>query len=92
MHTSDSTLSFASSTTISSVPQDDIYDKFIDLYISSDIKERFALIKTINNKINHPAYSHLLKTMDYTNVHYIMGYLRSQHFGEMYTIIEQILS
>lgn len=88
--TSDSTLSFASSTTISSI--DDIYDKFIELYFNSDIKQRFLLITSITNSIRHLSYIHMFKTMDLSNIHYVIGYLKSQRSSEMYNSIENILS
>lgn len=92
LHTSDSTISFASSTTISSLPQDDIYDKFIELYFNSNIKQRFALIANINNSIRHSAYIYILKTMNTNNIHHIIGYFRSQLSAELYNAFEHTIS
>ncbi len=70
----------------------DCYDKFIDIYFNSHIKVQNMLIKTISDYVQHPVYSHLLNTMEYSNAHYIIGYLRSQKNYELYTIIENIVS
>lgn len=87
---SGSTVSFASSTTISSPTNYDVYDKFTEIYYQSDMKERFSLISTITEYINHPVYSHLLKTMDTVNAYYIIGYLKSQRLCSLYDILEKI--
>lgn len=95
LHVSDSTISFTSLTTISSLPQDDIYDiydKFIELFINSDIKQKFVLITNITNSIKHLSYIHILKTMDNNNVYHVIGYLKSQHSSEMYNALEYIIS
>jgi hypothetical protein len=90
-----STLSYSSSQSISPPrspsPVLDVYDKFINIYFSSDIKVQSILLKTITDYIIHPAYKHLLKTMDQDNAHHVMGYLRSQRSVEMYFILDYII-
>jgi len=87
-----STISYASSQSISPAPlEKDIYDIFIDIYFENDIKVQSILLKTINVYVGHPAYTHLLKTMDLTNAHHVMGYLRSQRSTEMYYILNHII-
>ncbi len=69
----------------------DVYDKFSDIYFSCDMKVRSILLKTIIDFVGHPAYAHLLKTMDNENAHHVMGYLRSQRSVEMYIILDRII-
>jgi hypothetical protein len=86
------TNSNASSVSISPTPslEMDVYDKFSNIYFSCDIKVRSILLKTVIEFVQHPTYTHLLKTMDNENAHHVMGYLRSQHSVEMYYILDQI--
>lgn len=88
-----STISNISSVTISPPPslEIDVYDRFIDIYFNCDLKVQNILLKTINNAVRHPAYAHILKTMDKDNAHHVMGYLRSQHSVEMYMVLDQII-
>lgn len=69
----------------------DVYDRFIDVYFGSDLKVQSLLLKTIIDFVGHPAYTHILKTMDKDNAHHVMGYLRSQRSVEMYLVLDQIL-
>jgi hypothetical protein len=91
---SSSTISNASSVSISPTPslEIDVYDKFAEIYFSVDMKIRNVLLKRITDYVTHPVYIHLLRTMDETNLHYVMGYLRSQRFGEMYDILNIIIN
>jgi hypothetical protein len=91
---SSSTISNASSVSISPPPslEMDVYDKFADIYFSVDMKIRNVLLKRITNYVTHPVYIHLLRTMDETNSQYVMGYLRSQRFGELYNILNLIIN
>jgi hypothetical protein len=69
----------------------DVYDKFIDLYFSVDLKVQSVFIKLIENFVNHDVYTHLLKTMEKDNAYFIMGYLRSQRSIELYSILDKII-
>jgi hypothetical protein len=69
----------------------DIFDDFIELYYGCDIKVQNVLLNTIINYVKHPAYTHLLKTMDKTNYHHVIGYLRSQRSYSLYTILDRIM-
>ncbi len=69
----------------------DIFDDFIETFYTCDIKVQRVLLTTIINYVNHPAYAHLLKTMDKDNSGYIMGYLRSQRSYSLYTILDRIM-
>lgn len=91
---SSSTISNASSVSISPTPslEMDVYDKFAEIYFSVDMKIRNVLLRHITNYITHPVYIHLLRTMDETNLHYVMGYLRSQRFVELYDILTVIIN
>ena len=91
---SSSTISNTSSVSISPTPslEMDVYDKFAEIYFSVDIKIRNVLLKRITDYITHPVYTHLLRTMDETNLQYVMGYLRSQRFGELYNILNLIIN
>lgn len=71
-------------------PVKDVYDQFAEIYFSADIKVRNVLLTRVINFVGHPAYSHLLRTMDQSNAHHVMGYLRSQRSVEMYVILDQI--
>lgn len=71
-------------------PVKDVYDQFAEIYFSADIKVRNVLLTRVINFVGHPAYSHLLRTMDQSNAHHVMGYLRSQRSVEMYIILDQI--
>ena len=74
------------------VTQNDVYDKFVDMYFAADIRVRNVLLKRIITYIGHPVYIHLLRTMDQENYNHVIGYLRSQRSVEMYHILEQITS
>lgn len=91
---SSSTISNASSVSISPTLslEMDVYDKFAEIYFSVDMKIRNVLVKRITDYITHPVYIHLLRTMDENNLQYVMGYLRSQRFGEMYDILNLIIN
>jgi hypothetical protein len=69
----------------------DVYDKFSDIYFSCDMKVRSVLLKKIIYYVEHPAYAHILRTMDQDNAQHVMGYLRSQRSVEMYMILDQII-
>jgi hypothetical protein len=69
----------------------DIFDDFIDVFYNCHIKVQNVLLETIINYIKHPAYAHLLRTMDKNNACYVIGYLRSQRSFELYTILEKIM-
>lgn len=69
-----------------------VYNQFVELYFSADIKVRYLLLKRIANSIQNPVYTHLLRTMDTSNAKYIMGYLRSQNSFELYNILEQTVN
>lgn len=90
MSLSNSTISYASSQSISPL-QLDVYDKFIDIYFNCHTKVQVILIKTISEYVRHPVYIHLLKTMDIKNADYIIGYLRSQRSIELYNILDRII-
>lgn len=82
-------LSYASSQPSS--PVGDVYDKFIHIYFSSDIKVQVKMLKQVINYMRHPVYTHLLKTMDRENAHHVMGYLKSQRSVELYFILGQVI-
>lgn len=69
----------------------DVYDKFSDIYFSCDMKVRSILLKKVIDYVGHPAYAHILRTMDPDNAQHVMGYLRSQRSVEMYMILDQII-
>jgi hypothetical protein len=69
----------------------DIFDDFIEMYYTCDIKVQSVLLDTIINYVKHPAYTHLLRTMDRNNYHHVIGYLRSQRSYELYTILDKIM-
>ncbi len=69
----------------------DVFDDFIEVFYNSHIKVQNVLLETIINYIKHPAYAHLLRTMDKNNACYVIGYLRSQRSFELYTILERIM-
>jgi hypothetical protein len=71
-------------------PIPDVYDRFAEYYFSSDIVVRPLILQRVINFVGHPAYAHLLRTMDKFNAHHVMGYLRSQRNVEMYIILDQI--
>jgi hypothetical protein len=73
------------------VPEKDVYDRFIDVFFNCDLKVQNVLLKTIIDFVGHPAYTHILKTMDKDNAHHVMGYLRSQRSVDMYMALDQIL-
>jgi hypothetical protein len=77
--------------TLSPMFRKDVYDTFIDIYFSSSTKQQYILQKTIIDYVGHPAYAHLLRTMDKDNAYHVMGYLRSQRSVEMYFILDQIV-
>ena len=74
------------------VVEKDIYDTFIDIFYKCDIKVQTMLLRKMFDFVRHPAYEHLLKTMNKDNACYIMGYLRSQRSAEMYTILDTIIN
>jgi hypothetical protein len=71
--------------------KEDVYDKFINIFFNTDLKVQSVLLKTITDFVGHPAYNHILRTMDKDNAHHVMGYLRSQRSAEMYIILDQII-
>lgn len=73
-------------------PVKDVYDQFSEIYFNADIKIRNVLLTRIIDFVRHPAYSHLLRTMDQNNTHHVMGYLRSQRSVELYIILDQIIN
>lgn len=73
------------------VPDKDVYDRFIDVFFNCDLKVQNVILKTIIDFVGHPAYTHILKTMDKDNAHHVMGYLRSQRSVDMYMALDQIL-
>lgn len=83
--------STSSPTSTSPIQEIDVYDKFSDIYFNCDMKVRTILLKKIIDFVGHPAYSHILRTMDQENAHHVMGYLRSQRSVEMYIILNQII-
>ena len=87
---STSSKSVLTPTSTSPIQEMDVYDKFSDIYFSCDMKVRSVLLKKIIDFVGHPAYAHLLRTMDPENAHHVMGYLRSQRSVEMYIILDQI--
>jgi hypothetical protein len=70
----------------------DVYDQFSEIYFAADMKIRNVLLSRIINFVGHPAYAHLLRTMDEKNAHHVMGYLRSQRSFEMYVILDQTVN
>ena len=73
-----------------SILDNDVYDRFSEIYFSTDIKIRNILLKQIIDYVGHPVYTHLLQTMDQYNAIHVMGYLRSQRSVEMYIILEYV--
>jgi hypothetical protein len=94
-----SSVSFASSASMSSsspsneqiIYNRDVFDDFIEVFYNCHIKVQNVLLETIINYIKHPAYAHLLRTMNKDNACYVIGYLRSQRSFELYTILERIM-
>jgi hypothetical protein len=70
----------------------DNIDKFINYLLSSKPRIRFAHITEFEQQVNHPVYTHLLKTLDSDNAQYIIGYLRSQKMYEMHRFIDNTIS
>ncbi len=70
----------------------DNIDKFINYLLSSKPRVRFAVITEFEQQVNHPVYTHLLKTLDSDNAQYIIGYLRSQKMYEMHRFIDNVVS
>ena len=70
----------------------DNIDKFINYLLSSKPRVRFAVITEFEQQVNHPVYTHLLKTLDSDNAQYIIGYLRSQKMYEMHRFIDNTIS
>ena len=70
----------------------DNIDKFINHLLSSKPRIRFAVITEFEQQVNHPVYTHLLKTLDSDNAQYIIGYLRSQKMYEMHRFIDNVVS
>lgn len=70
----------------------DNIDKFINYLLSSKPRIRFAHITEFEQQVNHPVYTHLLKTLDSDNAQYIIGYLRSQKMYEMHGFIDNTIS
>ena len=73
------------------ITQNDVYDKFVDIYFAANIRVRNVLLKRIITYIGHPVYIHLLRTMNRENAHHVIGYLRSQRSAEMYFILDQVI-
>lgn len=69
----------------------DNLDKFINYLLASKPKIRFAIITQFSEQVNHPVYTHLLKTLDNDNASYIIGYLRSQKMYEMHVFVDNIM-
>ncbi len=69
----------------------DYYTEFGNLLIKVKPSVRYSIIQTIRENISHPAYLHLLLTMNSENVEYVMGYLRSMRHYDLYLIIEKIV-
>lgn len=74
---------------MSSTP--DIYDAFVNIFLSSKPKIRSIILETVRKHITHPAYIHLIHTLDNTNAQYIAGYLRTTPYRELNEIIKQIV-
>jgi hypothetical protein len=74
------------------MPLKDVYDIFADIYFVADMKVQNVILTKVINYVQHPVYTHLLKTMDKDNAHHVMGYLRSQRSVEMYFILEHIIN
>ncbi len=70
----------------------DNLDRFVDHMLSAKPRIRFALIEQFSKEVNHPAYTHLLKTMDIENYVYVIGYLRSQRMVEMHNFVDKIVA
>jgi hypothetical protein len=75
---------------MSSTP--DIYDAFVNIIVSSRPKIRSIVLETIRKHITHPAYLHLMHTLDNTNARYIAGYLRTTPYKELNEVIKQIVA
>jgi hypothetical protein len=69
----------------------DIYDQFIDTYLTADTLNKSILIEVIVEFVENPVYTHLFNTMNADNVHHIMGYLRSQQSVKMNFILNHLL-
>ena len=74
---------------MSSTP--DVYDAFVNIILSSRPKIRSIVLETIRKHITHPAYIHLMHTLDSTNARYIAGYLRTTPHKELNEVIKQIV-
>jgi hypothetical protein len=72
-------------------PEKDVYDKFLDIYFMSEAGSQKLILKTVSDFVGHPAYTHILNTMDKGNAYYVIGYLRSQRSIDMYFILDQIV-
>ncbi len=70
----------------------DNLDRFVDHMLSSKPRIRFALIDQFSKEVNHPAYTHLLKTIDTENYLYVIGYLRSQRMVEVHKFVDKIVA
>ena len=75
----------------STVQTSDIYDQFIDTYLTTDEINKSILIEVIIEFVENPVYTHLFNTMNDDNVHHIMGYLRSQQSVKMNFILNHLL-
>jgi hypothetical protein len=70
----------------------DIYDAFVNIILSSRPKIRSIILETIRKHITHPAYIHLMHTLNNTNAQFIAGYLRTTPYAELTEIIRQIVA
>jgi len=75
----------------STVHSTDIYDQFIDTYLTSNSVNKSILLEVIVDFVKNPIYTHLFNTMNTDNVHHIMGYLRSQQSVKMNFILNHLL-
>ena len=91
MSSSSASMSSSSPSNEQIIHNRDVFDDFIEVFYNSHIKVQNVLLETIINYIKHPAYAHLLRTMNKDNACYVIGYLRSQRSFELYTIIERIM-
>jgi hypothetical protein len=69
----------------------DVYDQFTNKYLGMNAIDRSNIVEVITDYIDHPIYRYLLLTMTIDNVHYIMGYLRSQSSPTMHFILNRML-
>jgi hypothetical protein len=75
----------------STVQSTDIYDQFIDTYLTANTIKKSILLEVIVDFVENPVYTHLFNTMNANNVHHIMGYLRSQQSTKMNFILNHLL-